>query len=718
MSRMKIAVLGGGMSGLAAAFELTKTEALRARHEVTVYQMGWRLGGKLASSRDEAARNLEHGLHVWFGFYENAFRLLQEVYVVTPPPPESGVRTWTDAFKPTSLGGAGVTVDGTWSFVPVIWPVQGGYPGDGTQIHLVWDALTHMLGWIGEAISEAMSALTHGTDHGKVRSPDPTLLREALASSRGGVEVDDPYTERLAEASHFSIGDAFHAAHLWARSLGGGPAAKHHEAIAELVGEADRQVQAGPSGSDPRWKLIGEAVHLCAAVTRGVVADLLLKNQPLESIDNQDFRAWIIGHGADPKLAAESSLLRVLYDTVFQYRDGDFAHPSYSAGSALGMMLRMSVTYKGAIMYLLQTGFGEGVISPVYNSLVEAGVSVRFFHKVVGLELSADGARIERVRIDRQALTTEGDYRPTMRIGGLDCWPTHPFWDQLVDGEALKAADVDFESAWCVQPPAERLCLHAGQDFDAIVLALPPGAYKPRDGDPGPCAELIARGGAFADYINAIALTPTFAVQLWSDRTLEQLGWTLGPIATAAGVHPLDAWADMSQVIPLEKPQADGPVSLYYLCGTMASTLYRQPPDDAGAPARGEEEARRLAVEWLNEAARDIWPNAASETGFRWEVLSDPEDRAGEARLDAQYIRANVDPCECCSISLAGDSRYRLYPDHTGFSNLFLAGEGARQGFNASAVEAAVMSGMAASRAICGEPATIIGYDFLTNKPF
>jgi uncharacterized protein with NAD-binding domain and iron-sulfur cluster len=714
MSRLKIAVLGGGMSGLAAAFELTKTEALRARHEVSVYQMGWRLGGKLASSRDEAARNLEHGLHVWFGFYENAFRLLQEVYAVTPPPPESGIHAWTDAFKPTSLGGAGVSVDGKWSFVPVTWPVQGGYPGDGTDIHLVWDALTHMLGWLGEALTE----LTHGTKTPTVASPDPALLREALAPGQDGGGIGDPHTDRLAGSSHFSIADAFHAAHLWAGSLGGGSVTRHHEAIVELVGEADRQVRARPSGSDPRWILIGEAIHLCAAVTRGVLADLLLKNQPLESIDDQDFRAWIIGHGADPKLAAESSLLRVLYDTVFQYRDGDFAFPSYSAGSALGMMLRMSVTYKGAIMYLLQTGFGEGVISPVYNALLEAGVAVRFFHKVTGLELSADGARIERLRIDRQALIKDGDYRPTVRIGGLDCWPTQPFWDQLEGGEALKAAGVNFESAWCVQPPAQRLCLQAGRDFDAVVLALPPGAYKPRDGDPGPCAELIAQGGAFADYINAIALTPTLAVQLWSDRTLEQLGWTLGPIATAAGVHPLDAWADMSQVIRLEKPRADGPVSLYYLCGTMASTLYRQPPDDAGAPARGEEEARRLAVEWLNDAARDIWPNAATETGFRWEVLSDPGGRVGEARLDAQYIRANVDPCECCSISLAGDSRYRLYPDQTGFTNLFLAGEGARQGFNASAVEAAVMSGMAASRAICGEPTKIIGYDFLTGKPF
>ena len=250
MSRMKIAVLGGGMSGLAAAFELTKTEALRARHEVSVYQMGWRLGGKLASSRDEAARNLEHGLHVWFGFYENAFRLLQEVYAVTPPPPESGIRTWTDAFRPTSLGGAGVMVDGTWSFVPVTWPVQGGYPGDGTQIHLVWDALTHMLGWIGEAVS----ALTHGTAPGKVASPDPALLREALAPGRDGGGADDRHTERLAGSSHFSIGDAFHTAHLWAGSLGGGPATR--------ASSSDRRAGRRSGSSGPgRTLRLGPAVE-------------------------------------------------------------------------------------------------------------------------------------------------------------------------------------------------------------------------------------------------------------------------------------------------------------------------------------------------------------------------------------------------------------------------------------------------------------------------
>ncbi len=49
--KTRVAVLGGGVAAMTAAFELSRTEELRQKYDVTVYQMGWRLGGKGASGR-------------------------------------------------------------------------------------------------------------------------------------------------------------------------------------------------------------------------------------------------------------------------------------------------------------------------------------------------------------------------------------------------------------------------------------------------------------------------------------------------------------------------------------------------------------------------------------------------------------------------------------------------------------------------------------------
>jgi uncharacterized protein with NAD-binding domain and iron-sulfur cluster len=48
-SKKRIVILGGGPAAMAAAFELTDRPDWQDRYEVTIYQMGWRLGGKCAS---------------------------------------------------------------------------------------------------------------------------------------------------------------------------------------------------------------------------------------------------------------------------------------------------------------------------------------------------------------------------------------------------------------------------------------------------------------------------------------------------------------------------------------------------------------------------------------------------------------------------------------------------------------------------------------------
>src|SRR4051812_5387292 len=101
-ARTKVLVLGGGPAALAAACELTATEQLRERYEVTVLQIGWRLGGKGASGRNAAQhqRIEEHGLHVWLGCYDNAFALMRHVYAELGRPAGAPLATWQEAFEP------------------------------------------------------------------------------------------------------------------------------------------------------------------------------------------------------------------------------------------------------------------------------------------------------------------------------------------------------------------------------------------------------------------------------------------------------------------------------------------------------------------------------------------------------------------------------------------------------------------------------------------
>jgi len=106
------------MAGLAAAWALTDPASDSVVESVTVYQRGWRLGGKGASSRGRHGRIEEHGLHVWLGYYVNAFRLLRQVYDELDRPstaPDCPISSLRDAFLPAGRVGVAENGDGRWS---------------------------------------------------------------------------------------------------------------------------------------------------------------------------------------------------------------------------------------------------------------------------------------------------------------------------------------------------------------------------------------------------------------------------------------------------------------------------------------------------------------------------------------------------------------------------------------------------------------------------
>jgi uncharacterized protein with NAD-binding domain and iron-sulfur cluster len=301
-------------------------------------------------------------------------------------------------------------------------------------------------------------------------------------------------------------------------------------------------------------------------------------------------------------------------------------------------------------------------------------------------------------------------------VKGLPCWPSAPDYSQLEPAQAalMQEHGADLESWWSDWPARYQEAFGAalpsrvllrGADFDQVVCGLPIDSLV------AVAPSLVGGSAALRAAASSLRTVATQAYQVWLDRPLSDLGWSYQPdgeepILTNFSM-PYDTWAPMSQVLPHEDwPAGSTPRSVHYFCGAMAVSAY-PPQSDAGFQQRATALARAAAVEQLEGRIGALWPAAAS--GLPWQWLVDPAGAAGAARFDRQYWRANVDPSERYVLSVSGSSRYRPASDGSGYANLCLAGDWLRTGLDSGCVEAAVMGGMQASRALSGYPESIAG---------
>jgi uncharacterized protein with NAD-binding domain and iron-sulfur cluster len=402
--------------------------------------------------------------------------------------------------------------------------------------------------------------------------------------------------------------------------------------------------------------------------------------------------------------------------------------------------IRQYATYKGAAVWRMQAGMGDVVFAPMYEVLRRRGVRIKLFHRVEALR-SADGGSLTSIEIARQATIkpeqeARGGYDPLVTIKGLPCWPSTPLYDQLVEGEQLKAQDVNLEDYCAKWEPVERIELKAGRDFDEAVMAISLGAV------PYLCGDLIRANDKWRDMVHNVLTNKTLSAQFWMNETASQLGWALmqRPLISSYDITYLDTWADMSYLLHRENwhmrppheanrpvksergpnegvSATDYPMQLSYFCGPMPD----EPPLPM-TPVGPKAECGQLNQDRENDKAKDcartlleseistFFPNAMTKfpvPTFRWELLVDgrPGRHENIARLDSQYFHANVQPSERYVLSLPGSDKYRLAPNESGFRNLTLAGDWTECGLNAGCVEAAVMSGMLASNNISQFPA-------------
>jgi uncharacterized protein with NAD-binding domain and iron-sulfur cluster len=439
-------------------------------------------------------------------------------------------------------------------------------------------------------------------------------------------------------------------------------------------------------------------LDLCLTGLKGLLDDEIPR-RGYHSIDDEEFRAWLRRHGASAE-AIEAPIIRTLYDILFAYEDGDVARPAVAAGALLRSMFRLLFSYHGAVLWKMNAGMGDAIIAPLYELLKARGVQFRFFHAVEALELSADQQTIDGIQLRRQARPRggAGTYSPLVVVKGLQCWPNAPRFEQLEDGASLRAEAVNFERLDTSRGELTRL--QRGVAFDQVVLGISLA------GLPKICAELAAARPAWREMFQHLGTVRTQALQLWFTEPYAAQGaaWPSGMLASY--VQPFSSWSDFSQVIPHEDwPVDDAPAYLAYSCGVLPDAP-EGPPDDATATLAVHETAAR----WLEAHAGPMWPAAVTRDGrFCWERLHDLEHRVGAARLSGQYVRANTHPTERYVQALPGTTKYRLPPGASGFDNLVLTGAWTDNHYTLSCIEATVMSGMMAARAVDGRPRRIVG---------
>lgn len=713
---IRVAIVGGGCAALTAAYELSRPEH-KGRYQITVYQMGFRLGGKGASGRGIEGRIEEHGLHLWLGFYENAFRLMRECYAELGRDRFScPIVTWRDAFEPAPhVAVTNRAPNGDWEPWIATFAGSRGLPGDPLEDNNPFAIRSYLTKAATLAVELLRSASEQGPAAGGKDGPGRRALPD-LSTAESLVEAAEWVLRNGRLATAAAIYEATDVLRAAIKGIAPQAYLEHEGVLVRLVdavAAAARRQLGLVVGGDVALQRTWQVVDLILAIMRGCITfGLAADPRGFDAIDDYEWREWLQMNGASPH-SLDSGFVRGIYDLVFAYEDGDAQRPSLSAAAALRGAMRMFFTYRGALFWRMSAGMGDVVFAPLYEVLKKRGVRFEFFHRLQTVEPGKDAAgnaHVARLHFDVQARVKKGsEYQPLVDVNGLPCWPATPDYEQLEDGERMEREGREFES------PAEeaidgRLTLEAGKDLDFVVLGIGAGAV------PSVCAPLIEISPRWREMAGNLRTVATQALQLWMKEDMASLGWTHPPVNLSGWVEPFDTWADMSHLIPAEG--FDGRVrSIAYFCSPLKSDSMLSIEGTQEAHRTAYEEVRTNAQGFLNREISALWPRATGPDGqFRWDLLvGGPEGEAaqGPDRLDTQFWTANVRPSDRYALAAPGKCRYRISPLDMTFDNLAVAGDWTESGLNTGCVESAVMSGLLAAHALSRSPALedIIGYD-------
>ena len=138
------------------------------------------------------------------------------------------------------------------------------------------------------------------------------------------------------------------------------------------------------------------------------------------------------------------------------------------------------------------------------------------------------------------------------------------------------------------------------------------------------------------------------------------------------------------------------------------------PFDDHDYPHRAHARVKYQCIQWLQAATGSLMKGATVDgqqppgdpmsLDFDLLVCTEDDNAKGIARFDQQFWRANIDPNERYTQSIAGSTKYRVKAWETGYKNFAIAGDWCYTGLNVGSMEGTIMSGRLAAHAVTGYP--------------
>ena len=721
--KKKIAILGTGIGALSTAFELTDYPGWQELYEITIYQVGWRAGGKTASSRGVNNRIQERGIHILQGWYWNMFRLLRRSYDERRNKgldPTQKFQNWKDALvkdDTTLLTTQKDTTKNEWDSWPFIFPEDDLIPGDASKIpakvffvrilgvvcQLFFGSpyknrkgpLAFIPRWIFSKLVKSYPI----ADANPSDIPDPVYTNDP---KKNAALCMDDMDERLEDRSTLPlsrIGFLFITSIVW---------------IVYFIYTIFRILLWPLMGvwtglyrlfSAFEWILISTkgALHRCYSWKDSKMI--------FGKVNEQDYRVFLKKNGGS-KMMIECGLVKFMYYGSFANLKGN--EPGLLAADMAIRIVLDTILYRGSLVWKTKAGTGGTIIAPIYQVLKARGVSFKFFHRVKQIHYSKSGS-IEKITIAEQVKLAEGvqEYQPLKIFNQVADWPESPLPDQLDPEWAEKVSEsrVDLESMWAKWTDYKEKELLIGKNFDQVVLAIPVTALKDI------CSEIVTADDRWAEMVNNVPTTQTFGVQLWISKSWAELGfngpdWGLRTTDEPNSVNYanlLYSWTDMTRILEEENWHAsDMPKDLAYFCGTMADDPAELPPySDHSFPEKQYQRVFDFGKAWIDQYMGWFFPNgrpAGNPYGLDYNLLVNPngiqKGVPGIDLLKKQYFTANIDPSNRYTLAWPGTNKYRMKADETGFDNLFVAGDWTDFGLNVGHLEGTCISGIRAALAV------------------